>query len=430
MKINRRTFLEIAAGLALYSCTPGLLRGSAPATPEERTASAKKRFYTPSPRFYLNLDQDFSSVRFDKTLGRPSKWFSEGIHTHLTVVSEGSEREVKRVLLPGLAHSILPDEARAFVIPTDMQPWLYSLDAETLEIESYFELPQGAYAFGGHAAFIPGTNLIAITTNSGKVGKYDRISLREKSTLREVANISSFGFEAHDIRASNDGKRLFVGHYGSLLGSGPYRQFSVKDLDGLMKKKRAYSLSKMTNIYPAAVTVVEISSGKLLDRLSSVDSGAHCHFAVDSEENFYLPHQPSRITNRPDALTHPWFQEGEHGPEHMDEFLPKMRAGFGTSVAYDEKSGEILIPSRWTENLNLLTEKNPDDFRTLDLKPALPGLEKTHGLALHPDGKSYVITGNNWFATYERKTHRLIPERTFPTNFFVHAHTSVSGKGA
>ena len=417
MKISRRAFLEISAALSLSACAPGFFL-------REKKASSSN-FYIPSPRFYLNLDQNFSQQKYTRVLPAPSSRFPDKNRTHLTVVPSSLNGDFRLASLPGLAHSCLPLENQVLVVPTDGQHWLYSISPDSLQIVNFIETDEERNPFGGHAAAIPNSNLIAVSTNSKNVGAHDRISIREASSLKEVGSVSSYGFQAHDLRASADGKRLFVGHYGSILGSGPYHDMSEKDLKNLMKKKSAYSVSKYKNIYPASISEVELSSGKLISRFSSVDSGAHCHFAIGSGERLYLPHMPSLLKNRSDTQTHPWFNEGVHGSEKMEDFLPKMHAGFGTSIAYDEKFKEVLIPSRWVETLNFFSENEPDNFKLQDIKALLPEMEKTHGLAFHPNGKYYSITGDNWFATFERGSHALVPEHSFAAPLFVHAHTSV-----
>ena len=216
-----------------------------------------------------------------------------------------------------------------------------------------------------------------------------------------------------------------MGHYGSLLGSGPYGKFAHREVRDLLNKKKAYGVDLAERVFPGSISVVELASGKLLDRLSSVHGGAHCHFAVGSEGRLYLPHQPSLVKSRTDTLTNPAFAEGASAGGPKEEFKPTMRAGFGTSIAYDEKFRQVLIPTRWTETLNYFSEATPEDFHGVELRATLPEMKRTHGLAFHPDGKHYVITGDNWLAALERGTHRLNPDLSFPVSLFVHAHTSL-----
>lgn len=395
-----------------------------PILPKQRKREPK--FYIPSPRLYLTFDQDFSHISFYKKLKSPSAAFKEDVRTHLSVLNSNGT-DIKKVSLPGLAHSVLVDGPYAFVVPDRGLPWIYALDTESLEIVAFAEdhTHSAEERFGGHAARVPGQDLIVITTNENKEGKFGRISIRERSTLKEVGNISSYGFEAHDIKVSGDGKRVYVGHYGSLLASGPYAKFGNKDLKSIGQKRVAYGVENLTNIYPACITEIELSSGKLMNRFSSVNGGAHCHFVMGTHDRFYLPHNPSLLINRSDTMTNSWFEEGQHDAEQMKSFLPSMKSGFGTSIGYDEKNKQVLIPARWSEDLNYFSEAEPDNFVKVDLLHSIPKMEKTHGLVMHPDGKSYVITGNNWFTTFERKTHKLIAKRTFPVELFVHAHVSV-----
>jgi len=418
--MNRRNFLGFLSLLALQACSTNSLTWV--------KSGKRRKFYVPSPKYYLNLNQDFSAIKFEKKLTSPSNHIPGDYVTHLSVI-EDETLKVRKILLPGLVHSVVADSQRAYALPTDGQSWIYSLHPESLEMDTFVYLNEDEYAFGGHAILLPDGENLAITQNSRQIGKFDRVSIRNRHTLKEVGSVNSYGFEAHDISFSKDGKSLYIGHYGSHLGSGPYHGMVTKEFrdtgKDMTKTGQVAYETKYKNIYPGSVTTVELSSGKLLDRKSSVDSGAHCHFVVDSEENIYLPHFPSLIESRKDVFTNTIFNEGVHGGEQVESFLPRMQAGYGTSIAYDPKNKQIIIPSRWVESINHLTQDNPGKLQTFTLGASLSEMKMTHGLIMHPDGRHYVVTGNNWFATFEAQNHKWVKERSFGVELFIHAHTNV-----
>jgi hypothetical protein len=416
--LSRRSFLAWSAALALQACA-GPLRRGVPAP-----GDSEPQFYAASPGHYLNFDQDFSGVRYEKVVASPSAAISGTHRTNLTVIGAFSRR-LRAVSLPGFAHSVLPGPHGLLVVPTDNRRWLYTLDPISFDIVAHVSVPETGHGFGGHAAEIPGQDAFAVSVNGNEIGKFGRVSIRDRRTLRELASVPSFGFEAHDLRVSADGKHLYVGHYGSFFGSGPYQSFTQLKIDHVRSQRQAYVVEPKGKIYPACISVVELASGKLLDRLSSVNSGPHCHFALDGEGRVYLTYEPSKLENRPDTMTNPAFAEGDRGPETLGEFAQHMKAGFGTAIAFDPREREVLIPERWTEVVNHFPESDPDHFRKQDLRASLPSMNQSHGLAFHPDGKHYVVTGSNYVAYVERGTHRVVPDLSFPAKLFVHAHTSV-----
>jgi len=54
------------------------------------------------------------------------------------------------------------------------------------------------------------------------------------------------------------------------------------------------------------------------------------------------------------------------------------------------------------------------------------GLRYPRGLALHPDGEHYVVSGS-WrdLALFRRRDHSPVPERSLHTVFFDHSHMTV-----
>ena len=126
------------------------------------------QFYVASPRYYLNLDQDFSKVRYDKVLKAPGDGFPPLNRTHLSVIGSRSRR-IRYVSLPGLVHSVLADRGRAFMVPTDGQRWLYAIDGDSLEIDAFVRQGPEEYPFAGHAVLLPDPQLFAISQNSRKV---------------------------------------------------------------------------------------------------------------------------------------------------------------------------------------------------------------------------------------------------------------------
>ena len=132
--ISRRRFLAYsAAALAAQACASASRSAGLFPRPEKEY---EPQFYVASPRYYLNLDQDFSKVRYDKVLKAPGDGFPPLNRTHLSVIGSRSRR-IRYVSLPGLVHSVLADRGRAFMVPTDGQRWLYAIDGDSLEIDAF-----------------------------------------------------------------------------------------------------------------------------------------------------------------------------------------------------------------------------------------------------------------------------------------------------
>lgn len=414
MHFTRRTFLLATAALLAQACAGIPLSGG-----NRRRA----RYFIPSPGIYIGKKQDFSRLRFDRVL-RSDRFPN---HSSLVTVVSQDGREVRRILVPGNIHATVVSPEYTYLISVDRPSVLHVVDTESFEIlATKTEEDDRGFTFGGHLVELPDGKHFAITMNGSEMGKYSYISIREKTTLREVERYSSYGFEAHDIALSSDGKSVFVAHYGSYIGSGPYKELSGVSFGQVMYKKgKSYLKSpKFPLIYPSATSRVDIATGTLLDRHAYPLNGPQGHLALGAGDAIYTSSRPTLVRKRPDSLSHPAFREGISRPEWVSDFLPKA-ASFGTTVVYDPVARQVLVASRYEDKLLYVDEDKPDEFREIDLRQYAPDFNFAHAVGLLPDGKHYVVTANNWVLGFERKTHRHVPALSFPLENFVHSHCSV-----
>jgi hypothetical protein len=419
VKLTRRTFLLAATALLAQACTGIRISNNKP-------QPKRTRYFVPSPGIYIGKEQDFSSIRFDKTLRARGGGIPQNMRSLITIVNDDGSA-LRRVSVPGQIHAMQVNKDYTYLVSVDKPAVLHLVDTDSFEIiRSLVPRQEDELSFGGHLVQLTDGRHFAVTMNGSEMGKHDYISIRERATLKEVNRFSSYGFEAHDIALSADGKSLFVAHYGSYIGSGPYSQLVDLSYSEIMEYKTDGYGKKMKFpiVYPSGTSVVDISTGKLLDRHSYQLNGPQGHLALGANDAVYTSSRPALVRKRPDSMSHPAFEEGTQKPEWAAGFQPQA-SSFGTTVVYDPATGQVLIPSRYQDSMLYARESAPDDFQEFDLKEFASDLSYPHALCLHPDGKHYIVTANNWVVAFERESHRFVPEMSFPLELFVHSHFSL-----
>lgn len=409
--LNRREFLAAAGMLLLQACTK---------LPVPLSGGRRARYFVPSPGVYIRKAQDFSSIKFDTILRYPK--IPDTAMSLVTAVNDDGS-DVRRIHVPGFIHAVHANPDFLYLVSVDYHSVLHQVDAKSLQLVNTLTAKKGSeFIFGGHIVNLPDGKHFAVTMNGFTMGKFDAVSIRERATLKEVARIPSYGFEAHDISLSNDGKAVFVAHYGSYLGSGPYSGI----VSGGSYSSKQYPKFYYDTIYPAATSVVELATGKLLDRRSYQFNGAQQgHIAVGHDNQLYIACDPPLVRARPDSLTHPAFSEGPRKPEWSAGFVARAKGAFGTTVAYDSDKRQVLIPARYEDKMLYADAANPDNLKNFDLHQYAPDITMPHALGFHPDGKHYVVSADNWILAFERGTHRHVKEMSFPLRLFTHSHLAV-----
>lgn len=413
--LTRRSFLLRSAAFALAASLDWPLAAEEPAAPRRR------RYLTVTPTYYRKREIDLSGFSFEKKFPKRAEYNSADLDrsTMLTVVDDDGAG-LRRVLVPGLFHSPLSDEAsgRIYLIGT----YILVLDAKTLDVVGFSPdvKPKDDRRYSGHAVLLP-SGEIAFGVNLCKVGGYDRVSIRDAKTMKELSAVSSHGFELHEVRLTTDRKALVCGHYGSYLGQNAYASLAVYDY-------REGPVPPPKFIYPGSVTVVDLASGKRVDLQSDVQGGQEGHADSDDRRRIYLAKQPALVHCRPDVEKNPKFREGLQTTPDGGEFA-NVLDHLGICLTFEPSHREIIVPRRHSMTVQV-TNVDTQEVRVVDLAEQLdwkkPDGIFLHGLALHPDGKHYVISTSDGFVVLERGTHRVNPKMTFRAPLMIHTHLAVA----
>jgi hypothetical protein len=387
-------------------------------------ASRRPRYVVATQSFYWGV-QDLTPLAPARALRLPDFAGARG-HTVLTVVNDDGTN-VQRLILPGLYHCASTDPASdlLYVIGNHRPGALIALNAGDLTLARLSPKPDDTDVrnFAGHGVGVNGA--MAFTMNNFERGKFDEISLRDPFTLREIDRFSTHGFQAHEIRLTEDGKYFVCGHYGSYLGQGPYQGLGIY---GDAPDKYVHQ----DIVYPASVSLVEVRSGKRFRVVSGIQAGQEGHATTDSENRVYLPNDPALLDSRPDVATNDRFREGERDVADGAEFASTAKS-FGIALVYDPAYRELIVPVR-ARALLLITSTVTQEPKLVDFAGSLresglhwakPGIDWISGIAFHPDGKHYVVSTSDGFLAFERGTHRLNPAKSFALPLLVHSHVCV-----
>lgn len=415
-RLTRRRFLTNSAAFALAACL------DLPLSAEEGRKARRSRYVIVTPSYYRKRVQDLGSFPYEKKHPSRKEYLSFDLDrtTMLTVVNDDGTG-LRRVSFPGLFHSALSSPKHGLIYLSSS--YNLALDAESLDIAAF--APKDAASgddrrFGGHGALLPGGDAVAFGMNHYQHGRYDSISIRDAKTMKELRQFSSYGFEVHEVRLTPDGKQLVCGHYGSYLGSNVYHDLAVYDY-------REGPTPPPKFIYPASVTFVDLESGARKALLSDVQGGQEGHVDADAEGNAYLAKHPARVRSRPGIEKNPKFREGEQTVPDGGEFAYDLEH-MGICVAYDPAHREVLVPKR-NDFYVEVTDVGTQAARKIDLSEQLdwkrPEGVFIHGLALHPDGRHYILSTSDGIIALERGTHRVNPAMTFRLPLLVHTHLHV-----
>lgn len=382
-----------------------------------RRASGSVRYCVPSPEKSdlapFGHDQNFSNYAAipEKTVNG----FPPGFRSLVSVIDEETQ-VIRRVFVPGLIHAGAFSGDRVLLVSRGEPSIFLALDAKTLEIAAARTPPPG-FVFGGHLTPISESDIFALTLNTTEIGGYDSVGFFHSRDLSERNRFSSYGFQAHDLVLSLDEKQIVVGHYGSNFKSGPFRGlrsplYSAKNLEAAGGSNDAF--------FPASVTRLDSKTGALLERVSHRQNGPQGHLSIGNTDQIFLTKNPPLLMDRGDAKKNLAFSEGITNKLVIGNF-PVLAQISGTTVVSDPENRQFLLLEGQTGRLLWGSFESPDDVHHVELRP-LPGLMMAHGIHFHPDGTHYVVSGEKGFATFTRRTHVFVPERSFLADIADHSH--------
>ncbi len=357
----------------------------------------------------------------------------DGGTTLVTRIDE-ADGSIRRALLPIVGHAIaVAPDGRVAVWSSNNGPALLTFDPASLELGRLADYQPGEYLGGGHGVFTPDGRAIVLSERRLATGfgdprdHYGRITVRDPETLAVLDAFSCAGMSPHEIELMADGRHLAVANYGSYAMPGDWRP----------------------RIVEPSLTILELASGKLVDKRVSADLGAETtHLAAysfervstvrlrrgDREEERALLADRAEVYE-PDASP---FDEGAYLPGPVQRYegaqpgegpaaLPAdpLRARHGQSVVYDPAADEML--ATFTSSHAVMVTDGADGRVKRLIETERHGLRYPRGIALHPDGAHYAVSGS-WqdILLFRRGTHEPAPERALRATFFDHSHMTVA----
>jgi hypothetical protein len=361
----------------------------------------------------------------------------DGPLTLITRLDEAT-RTVRRTLMPLKGHHVAIDPRghQAFFSALD-QPQMVLFDPHTLTILQIVEPHAPGFVGGGHASWTRDSRTLVMTerrpyaryTGSAEAHR-GRVVIRDGDTMRVIEVYESHGIAPHDLTLMEDNGLVAVANYGSTWQDAPA-------LDATEPFRR---------IEPR-LSVIDLSSGRLVERFAPKDDRfevrhvaardpAHL-FAIGADyrpENQVAPmlahdaRAKIKDTGGVEGLAYgpaPLFAVGhsDRGDAKGIELMASNPLDFmqGQTVVYDPLHDEAIATFASGHALAVVDAKSfalKRVFRTDRF-----GLRFPRGIALHPDGARYAVSGS-WSGLYffARGSHALDRAATWNEVFFHHSH--------
>ncbi|WP_108484085.1 DUF1513 domain-containing protein [Oceaniglobus ichthyenteri] len=437
--MKRRTFLSAAAGAGvtapLMGCTPSAQPSQQTPTPVELTrAQSDISVYVPG---YMTDDARARGKpvtdhrRLARALGQ-----NDGPARLLTRI--GLDGALTQAVLPVMAHqvAVAPDRSVGILCGFEARDQV-AFDPVTLDMVAQSPAFAEGWRGGGHAVFIDNGRTTLVSERAPRrsvrggnlAAQYGRITIRDSDTLKLRGSYSTHGIDPHDIRLIEDDRYLVVANYGSLPDAGGY-------------------LSVPRQVSEACVTVIEVASGKLVDKWVTGRGDTELrHLAAGGRDRIFaiqarLGDETAEIQAMrghtavygPDITSEPGITylsaqtlkiaKGQR-PKAMGSAAETAQMRHGLSIAYDATHDQAIATYPSAHRLMVFDGASGAVLQDIDTRAS--GLRYPCGVTLLPDGRHYAVTGywENLFV-YERNTHRLVRELCLYPVFFGHSHITAA----
>ncbi|MCW5698532.1 MAG: DUF1513 domain-containing protein [Rhodospirillales bacterium] len=364
----------------------------------------------------------------------------EGPLTMVTRVDEAGG-DVQRAVFPISGHHIAVAPDRSLAVFSSMEgKQMLTFDPDSLEIGTVAAPHRPDFMGGGHSVFLPGGRHIAVTERahyrpfSGRAeDHHGRISIRDAVTLKVLAVYGCAGIAPHDIALTADGRHLVVANYGS-TASPPTVEWAAE----------------LPYVVEPSLAMIEVGTGKTVSRfvqpdrrfevrhlaayaadrvfaiqtrMESTDEGrkglAAVRRVVDvdvtvSGDMFYAPAPVLGLDTGADAAA-------------ASVVMPADGSQFrqGQTIVYDPVHDEAIATFTTSHRIAVIDGASKR-IKTIIATDRL-GLHNPRGLAFHPDGKRYAVSGS-WRDLYlfHRGSHNLDREGCRYVTFYDHSHMSIA----
>jgi hypothetical protein len=292
---------------------------------------------------------------------------------------------------------------------------------------------------GGHAQFLNGGKTVILSERAppapvgsgGLEPHFGRLTIRDPETLKIAESYSTHGIDPHDIRLIDDGKYIVAANYGSVVSP----------------KTGQHTVPR--HVVEACVTVIEVSSGKLVDKQKTGAGEIELrHLAAGRLDRIFAiqaRYGSDKVDSRQradDGAAYEFDRTTDPGLNYLEAATLKYDAErktvtkmgdagarklmrHGLSIRYDEKHDEAIASYPSTHHIMVFDGASGAVSRRFDTRTA--GLRYPCGVTFLPDGQHYAVTGfwENMFV-FERGTHRLVRELCLYPMFFGHSHITAA----
>ena len=422
--LGRRDFLTGLAAGSAFLLTGHRTRAAARApilyvpgyAPE--SAWVEGRPVVDHPRFTRHVPKDYS--------GR----------TSLITRIDTATGVVRRALFAQLGHQIdISPDGRYGIFNSMNLDSLIGFDPASLEQTASARAHAKGYIGGGHSVFLPDGKTVLVAERlqfmdytGTPEDHFGRIVIREAATLKALGSFSCHGIAPHEIALIEGGRQLAIVNYG--------------------RTHWPAGKTVLPFVAEPSLTVVEFPSGKLLDKIVSPDNAVEArHLAAHSRDRVFAVQGRLGTTA---AVQQAMAREA--AVYELDVYSTGI-PGYGYMPApmlrYDLKTGSTKTVATGDATLmryaqSILYDPVHDqaigtfpsrhrviafDGATGAVKKVINvgrmGLRQPRGIALHPDGEHYIVTGywSDMF-TFRRADHGIVRERSVYETFFGHSHAT------
>lgn len=395
--------------------------------PELKSAAIYVPGYNPD-RAYANGEM---AVRHSE-LGRNVKSRNSPYRLLSRIGMDGS---IRQAVLPVAAHDveIAPDRSVGILCGMNYGGHV-TFDPETLDISGVGKPFRKGWNGGGHAVFLADSKTVLISERAPRKSlrykvesHYGRITIRDPESMKILESYSTHGIDPHDIRLVENGRFLVIANYGSVID------------------KRTGDYTSPRRVVEASVTIVEVASGKLIDKqvsntehtelrhlaaknrdtvfaiqalLDKDETGAATHAGHDTAYSVGLTHHPASNYMVANTLR---FSGPDSGGKPMGSANARALMQQGISIKYDREHDTVIASYPSTHRVMVFDAASGETIRIIDTSAM--GLRYPCGVTFLPDGKHYAVTGywENLFV-FERDSHQLVRDLCLYPVFFGHSH--------
>jgi DNA-binding beta-propeller fold protein YncE len=356
-----------------------------------------------------------------------------GPTTMVTRIDE-ADGSVRRALMPIRGHAIALRLGGGSAVWNSMEgDTVLVFDPASLEIGAIGGFAGEGMVGGGHAVFTPGGAEIVVTERrrrevySGRpADHYGRVSIRDAATLRVIESYGAEGMAPHDIALMEDGKHVAIANYGSHLPKDAWRPEIVEPSLTILELASGRVVARLTPPQPMAelrhlaaagfdrIAAVLVRRGSLEEESALLSDCAEVYEADSStrDAGAYLPAPVIRFDGLdPRSATLSWPPDS-------------LTARQAQSIVYDRKADEVLVTFTSSHAIGVFS--GADGRAKQLIRTDRFGLRYPRGIALHPDGVHYAVSGS-WrdIALVRRGAHEVDAGRSIAVVLFDHSHIAV-----